>query len=441
MRLKLKYIILGLALAVAGCAAYFSVWGLSQLFAGASTAVIIMASVLEIGKIVTTTALHTYWDKLAKGLRVYLAISVCVLMLITSAGIYGFLSNAYQSTANKLEIHEGELGLLDAKKGGFEKTTSDNQKLIESKTKRLEQLSNLRSNQESRLDNSGSNRAKNSVRGDIKSADSEIQKLNSEIDVLNAKNTVLADSINSYNVKAIELKSGSSVAAEVGPLKYIAQLTGIPMASVVNYMILLLIFVFDPLSVALILITNKIFQIENSEKTNNEDKKNIEVKNVEVQNKPDFNKKQYESPSVPTRERDNNVLEEPIEYPDDETIEEPVFENVLDPIDEILVNKETGEIQLPEESLEMKQEIWLPTPQVEERDELHDFDMVMNHILGDDDEIAEIEEVTPIEEENFSSKGKIALEDIKEIKERNRGFSVNVPEPRRNNMIQRVGKK
>jgi len=299
----------------------------------------------------------------------------------------------------------------------------------------------LRSNQESRLDNSGSNRAKNSVRGDIKSADSEIQKLNSEIDVLNAKNTVLADSINSYNVKAIELKSGSSVAAEVGPLKYIAQLTGIPMASVVNYMILLLIFVFDPLAVALILITNKIFQIENSEETNNEDKKNIEVKNVEVQNKPDFNKKQYESPSVPTRERDNNVLEEPIEYPDDETIEEPVFENVLDPIDEILVNKETGEIRLPEESLEMKQEIWLPTPQVEERDELHDFDMVMNHILGDDDEIAEIEEVTPIEEENFSSKGKIALEDIKEIKERNRGFSVNVPEPRRNNMIQRVGKK
>lgn len=441
MRLKLKYIILGLALAVAGCAAYFSVWGLSQLFAGASTAVIIMASVLEIGKIVTTTALHTYWDKLAKGLRVYLAISVCVLMLITSAGIYGFLSNAYQSTANKLEIHEGELGLLDAKKGGFEKTTSDNQKLIESKTKRLEQLSNLRSNQESRLDNSGSNRAKNSVRGDIKSSDSEIQKLNSEIDVLNAKNTVLADSINSYNVKAIELKSGSSVAAEVGPLKYIAQLTGIPMASVVNYMILLLIFVFDPLAVALILITNKIFQIENSEETNNEDKKNIEVKNVEVQNKPDFNKKQYESPGVPTRERDNYVLEEPIEYPDDETIEEPVFENVLDPIDEILVNKETGEIQLPEESLEMKQEIWLPTPQVEERDELHDFDMVMNHILGDDDEIAEIEEVTPIEEENFSSKGKIALEDIKEIKERNRGFSVNVPEPRRNNMIQRVGKK
>jgi hypothetical protein len=408
-----------------------------------------MASVLEIGKLVTTTALHTYWDKLAKSLRVYLAISVCVLMLITSAGIYGFLSNAYQSTANKLEIHEGELGLLDAKKGGFEKITADNQKLIDAKTKRLDQLSNLRSNQESRLDNSNSNRSKNSVRGDIKSADGEIQKLNSEIDVLNGKNAVLADSINSYNVKAIQLKLGSSVAAEVGPLKYIAQLTGIPMASVVNYLILLLIFVFDPLAVALILITNRVFQIENDGESNNDDK-NIEVDDVKVQNNPNFNKNKFKPPGVFTREHDNNVLEEPIEYSDDETIEEPVFENVLDPIDDIMIDEQTGEIQFPEEPLEIKQEVWLPSlPQEEERDELHDFDMVMNNILGDiDDEVIneeiidvveEIEEPTP-QEEDYSPKGKIMLEDIKEIKERNRGFSVNIPEPRRNNTIQRIGR-
>jgi len=115
-----------LALTVAGCAAYFSVWGLSQLFAGASTAVIIMATTLEVGKVVTTTALHTYWHKLAKGLKFYLTISVAILMVITSVGIYGFLSNAYQSTANKLEIHEGQLGVLEAKKQTFEKTIADN---------------------------------------------------------------------------------------------------------------------------------------------------------------------------------------------------------------------------------------------------------------------------------------------------------------------------
>jgi hypothetical protein len=421
MKFKLKYAMLFLALAVAGCAAYFSVWGLSQLFAGASTAVIIMASVLEIGKIVTTTALHTYWNKLAKTLRVYLAISVGILMIITSAGIYGFLSNAYQSTANKLEIHEGELGVLDAKKRTFEKSVADNQKLIDVKTKRLDQLSNLRSNQEARMDNSTSNSAKNSVRSDIKSADGEIQKLNTEIDALNVKNIVLADSINTYNVKAIELKSGSQVAAEVGPLKYIAQLTDVPMASVVNYMILLLIFVFDPLAVALVLITNRVFELEREkpeepivDKTkevledivkelNNEDK-NIEVENVEVQDKQNVDINKFKSPRVFTREFDNNVLEEPIEFSDEEIIEEPVFENILDPIDEIIVNEEIEEeIVIVEEPI--------------------------------------IEEEVAIEEEAYLPKGKITLEDIKEVKERNRGFSVNVPEPRRNNMIQRIGRK
>lgn len=474
MKFKLKYVMLFLALAVAGCAAYFSVWGLSQLFAGASTAVIIMASVLEVGKIVTTTALHTYWSKLAKTLRVYLTISVAILMIITSAGIYGFLSNAYQSTANKLEIHEGELGVLDTKKTTFEKSVADNQKLIDTKTKRLDQLSNLRSSQEARMDNSISNRVRNSVRSDIKSADSEIQKLNGEIDALNAKNVVLSDSINTYNVKMIQLKSGSDVVAEVGPLKYISHLTGIPMASVVNYLILLLIFVFDPLAVALVLITNRVFEIESQtqeepkkdktkelledmvQELNNDDKKNVEVENVKVQDERIVSKNEYESLGEFTREFNNNVLEEPIEYYDDETIEEPVFENILDPVDEIIVDEETGEIELPEKPIEIPQEVFLPSPQEEESfDEEHALDMVMNHILGEDEvvnveeEVAVVEkepikieeEPTQIEEESYLPKGKITLEDIKEIKERNRGFSVKIPEPRGNNMIQRIGRR
>ena len=466
---------LGLALAVAGCAAYFSVWGLSQLFAGASVAVIVMASILEIGKIVTTTALHTYWNKLAKPLRIYLSISVVILMVITSAGIYGFLSNAYQSTANKLEIHEGELGILDVKKQTFEKSVSDNQKIIESKTRRLDQLSNLRSNQESRLDNSNSNRAKNTVRNDIKSADNEIQRLNTEIDALNAKNVVLADSINVYNVKAIELKSGSSVAAEVGPLKYISQLTGVPMANVVNYMILLLIFVFDPLAVALVLITNRVFQLESEDETKEPETKEAETKlsveKIEEELKTEEFKKEQKQHIVDIMEFDEKLglYEEPIEYPDDETIEPPVFENILDPIDDKIIeedvievkeSKDIEEIEVVEpeiiEEIEVV-EVQTESPLIEEEeyDELHALDMVMNYILGDideneianveeevanvEEEVANVEEeVLQVEEEITQPKNKIALEDIKEIKERNRGFSVKIPEPKRNNMIQRI---
>ena len=399
MNFKIKYIMLLLALSVAGCAAYFSVWGLSQLFAGASTAVIIMASVLEVGKIVTTTALHTYWDKLAKGLRAYLTLSVVVLMLITSAGIYGFLSNAYQKTANKLEIHEGELGVLDGKKQIFEKSVSDNQKIIDSKNKRIDQLSGLRTAQEARLDGSSSNRARNGVRSDISSANAEIQKLSLDIDALNVKNATLSDSISSYNTKALELKSGSEVAAEVGPLKYIAELTGVPMAKVVNYLILLLIFVFDPLAVALILITNRVFQIESGQfipepemakikkesilaKIKNYKRKIKEVKNDEVQIKPDVDYSQFKPPGVFTREFDNF------------------------PIEPIVDNEESILESIPEPEIE---EISEPEPQVEE--------------------------VVPHSTEQ-PTYGKIKLDDIKEVKDRNRGFSVNIPNPK--NTVQRM---
>jgi hypothetical protein len=411
MNFKIKYIMLLLALSVAGCAAYFSVWGLSQLFAGASTAVIIMASVLEVGKIVTTTALHTYWDKLAKGLRAYLTLSVVVLMLITSAGIYGFLSNAYQKTANKLEIHEGELSVLGGKKQIFEKSVLDNQKIIDSKSKRIDQLSGLRTAQEARLDGSNSNRARNGVRGDILSANTEIQKLSTDIDALNVKNASLSDSISKYNTKALELKSGSEVAAEVGPLKYIAELTGLPMAKVVNYLILLLIFVFDPLAVALILITNRVFQIESGQfipepemakikkesilaKIKNYKRKIKEVKNVKVQTKPDVDVSQFKSPGVFTREFDNFPIEPIVDN------EEPILENIPELEPEV---EEVPELE----------------PEIEEIPEQE----------------PEVEEVVPhlMEQPTY---GKIQLDDIKEIKDRNRGFSVNIPNPR--NTIQRM---
>ncbi len=353
-----------MALAVAGCAAYFSVWGLSQLFAGAGLAVIIMASVLEIGKLVVTTVLHTYWDKLAKALRVYLSISVVVLMLITSAGIYGFLSNAYQKTANKLEIHEGELSVLDGKKGIFQKGIDDNQKIIDTKNKRLDQLSNLRTTQENRIDASKSNRDRKSVRGDIASANSEIQKLSTEIDILNTKNAVLADSIGKYNVKALEMKSGSDVAGEVGPLKYIAELTGISMASVVNYLILLLIFVFDPLAISLVLATNKAFELAGEN-----------------------------TPLEPKKDSTKEVLEDILE--------------------------------------ELKHEHDAVTDAVTD---------AVNEIVNEEEPIIEESEILEMPTNNpMMSSGKIALQDIKEIKENQRGYSVNVPQPKSNNNIERIG--
>jgi hypothetical protein len=392
-----------LALSVAGCAAYFSVWGLSQLFAGASTAVIIMASVLEIGKVVTTTALHTYWHKLARGLKIYLTISVGVLMIITSAGIYGFLSNAYQSTANKLELHEGELGVLEAKKQVFEKTIADNAKIIETKTKRAEQLNNLRGNQESRLDNSTNNRNQRNARKDIESSDKQIQVLNTEIDELNAKNIVLSDSVNAYNVKAIELKAGSEVAGEVGPLKYVSELTGTPMANVVNFMILLLIFVFDPLAIALVLATNRVFELEGKQ-TPLEPK--IDKTKEVLEDAVEELKKQ---PEVPTTIVD--------------VIKSKTSEDEL-PIEEPIMLDEQHEEDIVEEVENVEIEPWDIRPIQEEI-------VVEEPIVEETKPIAKKQPVIPT--------GKVELEDIKEIKEGNRGFSVDIPNPKTSNTIERIG--
>ena len=90
------------ALSVSGSAAFYSVFGLSKLFAGASTEVIIMAGSLEIAKLVTASLLYQYWGTINKILRTYLTIATVILIIITSMGIYGFLSAAYQETFNQL---------------------------------------------------------------------------------------------------------------------------------------------------------------------------------------------------------------------------------------------------------------------------------------------------------------------------------------------------
>ena len=136
MKNVLAYFTAFFAAGLACCAAYCSVSGLSQLFAGAATTVIIITSFLEGTKILVTIVLHNYAKQLSVAIRVYCVIGVVCLVLITSVGIYGFLSNGYQQTANKLELHTGEVGVLQSKKSLYEKSIQDNEKVISNKTKR-----------------------------------------------------------------------------------------------------------------------------------------------------------------------------------------------------------------------------------------------------------------------------------------------------------------
>lgn len=116
------------ALSVSASAVFYSVYGLSKLFAGASTQVIIMATTLEVAKLVVASLLYQYWTTINKFLRVYFLVACFVLMVITSGGIYGFLSAAYQTTANKSQIAEKELVVIDMKRTRFNESREEYKK-------------------------------------------------------------------------------------------------------------------------------------------------------------------------------------------------------------------------------------------------------------------------------------------------------------------------
>jgi len=270
-----KYIGLISSLIIASTAAFFSITGISKLFAGAAAAVIVMASALEIGKLVTASLLQKHWDELRWTVRTYLFLATFILMVITGAGIYGFLTDAYQKTANKFGTIEKKVEIIDKKEVLIKQEITRYESSISLKNERLNSLTTLRGKQEDRIDNlinSNKNSSAKAAQKSISEGNEEIKSINQEISELNSKINVLNDSIGSYENQKLEL-SNSDVAAEIGPLKYISNLTGQPMDKVVNWFILMLVVVFDPLAIALLIasqsIGNKDDEIKSKEELGN----------------------------------------------------------------------------------------------------------------------------------------------------------------------------
>ena len=240
------------ALSVSASAAVYSVTGLSMLFAGASTAVIIMAASLEVAKLVIASLLYQYWSKLNKILRTYLTIAAAVLILITSAGIYGYLSSAYQKTADQTSIIDSRVASLETKKKLFEETRDNilkEKQFIASLQGTLSQSSTTQY-----TDKKGNLvvRSNNAIIRNIESASKSNEKLSGKIDVVN-------DSIFSLESKILEIKTTAIGESELGPLKFLSKLTGVAMDRIINWYILVIIFVFDPLAIALVIAANFAF--------------------------------------------------------------------------------------------------------------------------------------------------------------------------------------
>ena len=286
------------ALAVSGSAAFYSVFGLSMLFAGASTQVIIMAGSLEFAKLVVASLLYQYWDTINKILKGYLMIACFVLMVITSGGIYGFLSGAYQSTATQSELLDKSLVILNQKQVRFQETKED---LTIEKTQINKSISDLRislSNpqQVSWFDKNSQTVITSTSSSARRALQSELKTTIADRDNINIKIEVVMDSINKTDIALLDKEVSNEAESELGPLKYLASTTGWPMDKVVNYFLLLIVFVFDPLAIALVVAANMAFaQIRKPEDNN--------VPHEESQDKPI---KEMEPP-VGLREEDNTT--------------------------------------------------------------------------------------------------------------------------------------
>jgi len=249
------------ALAVSGSAAFYSVFGLSKLFAGASTQVIIMAGSLEFAKLVVASLLYQYWDTINKFLRFYLGVACFVLMVITSGGIYGFLSGAYQSTATQSELLDKSLLILEQKQVRFEETKED---LTIEKTQINKTVSDLRislSNpaQVQYVDKASGQLITTTSSSSRRALQLELKTTIADRDNINLKLEAVLDSIGKTDMALLEKEISNEDERELGPLKYLAETTGRDMNQVVNWFLLLIIFVFDPLAIALVVAANMAF--------------------------------------------------------------------------------------------------------------------------------------------------------------------------------------
>lgn len=259
------------ALSVSLSAAFYSVTGLSKLFAGASFEVLIMASSLEIAKLVIASLLYQYWDKLNKLLRFYLTTAAIVLVAITSMGIYGFLSAAYQETAALAGSVDSQIALIETKRDNVknqlevynEEKSSINQAVADLREGLSNNKIQYRDRETGEIITTTSSSTRRALEKQLDQAIERQTEINTRVDKLN-------EELFGYETEIVEVTTSSEVGSELGPLKYISNLTDKPMDEIINYLLLIIIFVFDPLAISLVIAANFMFSLNSKTKENDD---------------------------------------------------------------------------------------------------------------------------------------------------------------------------
>ena len=283
IHMKPRTLLLGLsALFIAFNAAFFSVTGLAKLFAGASLSVILMASSLELAKLIVAGYLYNYWEKINKGFRLYLIGATLVLVLITSLGIYGFLTAAFQDTFKTYSVTSKEKTFLQQKEKFWNEDVIRYDKELERISENISTLSSAKTQQIQYKDSDGNMRSSVSTT-ELKAAQSRIVIEEQNRKEVQSKRQIAADSLQSIQLKILEIDTNVEVGSELGPLEYLSGLLGKPMDVIINWFILIIIFVFDPLAIALVVAFNNAVKVDKGE----DDKKKVVQKRELYGEEPD----------------------------------------------------------------------------------------------------------------------------------------------------------
>jgi hypothetical protein len=241
--MKMKWLTLGTSLTLAATAAYFSIVGLMTIFSGAAIGIAIMATVLEFGKLVSAAWLHYEWDRINNLVRGYFTFAVVVLMLITSMGIFGFLSKAHIDSALTGDTYSLEASIIDTR-------ISAEQSKLKAAQDRIEGLDYVLQTSQPK--------DRNYVNG----RQTE-ERNNLAITIDNAVDSIVKYNEQKLPIQRLQLEQES----ELGPVKYIADMIYKSNAkeyydNAVRWIILIIIFVFDPLAIMLLIVSTAAFKRE-----------------------------------------------------------------------------------------------------------------------------------------------------------------------------------
>lgn len=350
-KLIFPFIVALSALSVSLSAAFYSVTGLSKLFAGASFEVLIMASSLEIAKLVIASLLYQYWNEINKLLRFYLTTAAIVLVVITSMGIYGFLSAAYQETAALAGSVDSQITLIETKrdnvKGQLEVYNEEKSSINQAVADLREGLSNnkiqYRDRETGEIITTTSSSTRKALEKQLDQAIERQTEINTRVDKLN-------EELFGYETEIVEITTSSEVGSELGPLKYISNLTGRPMDEIINYLLLIIIFVFDPLAISLVIAANFMFSLNSKSKETDDFKDEqpiIEEEDIEPNEELIEAKERYDKEVEPSKifEVENVFGDVEVHNIEEEEEEGPIIDN-RDIIEPVVIEKQQNNKRL-----------------------------------------------------------------------------------------------